>query len=276
VNRADLVRLADEQLAKVPDTIGGLDTSTFAAGIAAILGLSALAWTLVRRRAPAPPVVTRLPDAAPGVPVIAQAPPGATTVPSIVRDEVRSTWADWSKNFEGRTPTMYQDVKGLITTGIGNLIDPMSMALGLPWLKPDGTPATQEEIEAEWHRVKSMSAGQYWTKYRTSNELHLSDEAIDALVLKQLDANAIVLQRYFPDFAVLPAGAQRAILSIAWAVGAGFPPKWPNFTAAIRAHDYVKAADNSSINTTGNAGVAPRNAANKAALLEAASSEAVA
>jgi len=166
---------------------------------------------------------------------------------------------------------MYLDVRGLVTTGVGNLIDPVSLALALPWLKADGTPATQEEIQADWKRVKAMQPGQFWTHYQAPNNLYLSDEAIDALVLAQLDKNANVLVGYFPDFASLPGGAQRAILSIAWAVGAGFPPKWPNFSAAVRAHDWVSAANNSSISAANNPGIKPRNEANKAALLAAAS-----
>jgi len=40
---------------------------------------------------------------------------------------------------------MYVDVKGLVTTGIGNLIDLLSAALELPFHHNDGTPVTPGE-----------------------------------------------------------------------------------------------------------------------------------
>lgn len=228
--------------------------------------------------APAPsPAPTPTSTAAPSS---AGVPPATGASVGLIRDEVRDTWNKWSEQFEGRVHTMYQDVKGLITSGVGNLMDcstpcanPMALALAVQWLKPDGTVATPDEVTTEWRRVKAMPKGLFYTKYATPDALHLSDATIDALVIKQLDANAVILQKFFPDFAAFPAGAQRAILSIAWAVGAGFPPKWPKFSAAVKAHDWTTAAEEGTLSTVGNAGVAKRNDANKAALLEAAAQE---
>jgi GH24 family phage-related lysozyme (muramidase) len=280
-----------EQMAMYQSLDTGLDAATVVASAFAAVGVAVLAWAFVTKRrqaasdaiefesvdvsidmgdggdggspaAPAPP---------PGNSPAAPAPPPGN---GLILDAVRSTWGTWSQGFEGRTPTMYQDVKGYITAGVGNLMDPITLALPLQWLKPDGSVASHDEIVAEWNRVKAMKPGLFWKDYQSPDALYLSDTTIDALVLRQLDANAVVLQRYFPDFASFPAGAQRAILSIAWAVGAGFPPKWPNFTNAVLAKDWTAAADNSSINSVGNPGVIPRNAADKAALLEAASQEA--
>lgn len=289
------------------DAVDVVDTAMILSGILALAGLGSLAYILARRRGGEDDAPELEPDAepdttpvdtapvetgTPGAPApepaptpeptsVASEPPSAPPAPtspaptpptsssSIIRNDVRSTWASWSAGFEGRTPTMYQDVKGLVTTGVGNLIDPIALAKALPWLKPDGTAATQDEVVTEWNRVKAMSPGLYWTKYQSPDGLHLSDATIDALVLRQLDQNAVVLQRFFPDFANYPEGVQRAILSIAWAVGAGFPPKWPKFTAAVKARDWTTAAQEGTLSTAGNPGVAKRNEANKAALLSA-------
>src|SRR5580704_1499007 len=47
---------------------------------------------------------------------------------------VRDIFPNFSKQFEGRVGWMYLDVKGLVTIGVGNLIDPLPAAVGLPFV----------------------------------------------------------------------------------------------------------------------------------------------
>ena len=70
-----------------------------------------------------------------------------------MRDIVRRSFVAFSGPLEGVIPYMYADVRGLVTTAIGILIDPMSYALALPWVRRDGSPATPGEIVEDWHRV---------------------------------------------------------------------------------------------------------------------------
>lgn len=188
---------------------------------------------------------------------------------SPILPEVAAAFRDFTAQFEGVVPYMYQDVKGLVTTGIGNLIDPMRTALSLPWLHADGTPAKQAEIAAEWGRVKAMPKALVYTRYHSPTGLHLTDDAVNELVAKRLEADAAILVNLYPDFANYPAPAQTAILSMAWAMGAGFPKSWPRFSARVRACDWKACAANCAINATENAGVIPRNKANSALFLQA-------
>ena len=98
--------------------------------------------------------------------------------------------------------------------------------------------------------------------YKSSEGLHLSAEGIASLVASHLAKDAIYIAKKLPDFADYPAPVQQALLSIAWAVGAGFVDSWPNFITAIKARDWAAAAENCTIKTAGNPGVAPRNVAN--------------
>lgn len=50
-----------------------------------------------------------------------------------VRQAVLDVWNDFNRPLEGRVPYMYLDVKGLVTTGLGNLIDSTADAEQLAW-----------------------------------------------------------------------------------------------------------------------------------------------
>jgi len=93
--------------------------------------------------------------------------------------------------------------------------------------------------------------------------LRVSDEAIADLVRQRLRGNEELLRKTFPLWETWPADAQLGVLSVAWAVGAGFAPKWPRFTAACRAGDWASAQDNCRLREQGNPGVIPRNQANR-------------
>src|SRR5207244_2818316 len=74
-----------------------------------------------------------------------QAPPTSAETPTSIRDGFLA----FSRPLEGRVPWMYLDIKGLVKTGVGNLIDPVGLALKLPFVhKADGSPASEVEIRA--------------------------------------------------------------------------------------------------------------------------------
>jgi hypothetical protein len=89
--------------------------------------------------------------------------------------------------------------------------------------------------------------------------LGLTDGAIDDLVRQRLDQNEGFLKKTFADWDSWPADAQLGVLSMAWAMGAGFPAHFPAFSAACKNGDWNLAAANCHINDAGNPGVRPRN-----------------
>lgn len=190
-----------------------------------------------------------------------------------MKPAVSAIFKSFSIKLEGYIPYMYLDVKGLVTTGIGNLIDPVSVALLLPWRsKKDERIVTRNEVEYEWHKIKCMKhlaqAGALAAaKYCA---LYLREDDIGELVKKQLIRNEMTLKRYFPSFDSYPADAQLAIHSMAWAMGSGWPAKFPNCRTAIVMRDWKKAAEECLMRTTNNAGLVPRNKANVKLFLAAA------
>ncbi len=191
-----------------------------------------------------------------------------------MRASVAAAFHAFNRRFEGEIAWMYPDIEGLITTGVGNLIDPIDQALGLPWQRiADGQPADRDAVAAEWRRMKADATlpQRGAPAARRIATLELSAAAIGELVERRLQADLAAL-RGQPDFAGFdgwPAPAQLALLSMAWAQGAGFQ-RWPRFRAACRAGDFDAAAAECRLDERGNPGLAPRNAANIALFHSAA------
>ena len=187
----------------------------------------------------------------------------------------------FSQTFEGRVSHMYLDIKGLVTVGVGNLIDPVELALALPFRLKNlpGTPADREQIAVEWRAIKSdrSLAEKGARACAPLTALELSDEAIDALISRRAAEDEVSLKRQsqFASFEAWPADAQLALLSMAWALGPSGVAGFPKLSAACQAMDFHTAAAECEISEDGNAGVVPRNAANRALFLNAAHVRAV-
>ncbi len=181
-----------------------------------------------------------------------------------MKASVAAAFVDFTEKFEGSVATMYLDVKGLVSVGIGNLIDPIGAALDLPFVHADGTPASRSEIGAEWRKMKMHSglSVQGWKAAAAIATLHLTPEGISTLVAGKLAANEAYLTQMkgrFPEFSTWPADAQLGVLSMAWACGPAF--HFPMFEAACHAGDWTAAAAQSHMEDSHNAGLRPRNAA---------------
>lgn len=166
---------------------------------------------------------------------------------------------------------MYLDKKGLVTVGVGNLIDPMRLAQQLPFLHHDDTPATKEEIAFEWRKMKlnKQLAIQEAFAARKLASLHLSDDSISKLVFTVLDRNDVELIHAIPAIRNWPADAQLAFHSMAWAMGTGFLPHFPKFLTACLLGNWQDAARECLMKTENNKGLIPRNKANQKLLLAA-------
>ena len=186
---------------------------------------------------------------------------------------VQSAFRVFSEKFEGSIPFMYLDVKGLVTVGVGNLIDPVELAQAQPFRFKDkpgiaapGSPATADQIAAEWKKLKDdPSLGKKGAgACKAITDLELSDDSIGALISKRLTDNEGFLKRqqWFQAFDTWPADAQLGLLSMAWAMGPGGPGEFPHFRAACQSLDFNTAAAESKMSEAGNPGLIPRNRAN--------------
>jgi len=191
-----------------------------------------------------------------------------------MRDSVRAAFPDFTRRFEGEVPWMYPDRKRKITCALGNLIDPIELAMPLPWRGASGNLVVPNEIAAAWHRVNNASAD--WARgaghFRDICGLHLDRDGINDLVAGRLAANVITIrsQRAFTLFDQWPADAQLGILSMAWAQGPNFGA-WPRFSRACADGNFNIAALECTLEDADDAAVRRRNTVNRALFRSAAS-----
>ena len=196
---------------------------------------------------------------------------------------VRNYFITFNEPIEGRVDYMYLDIKGLVTIGVGNLIDVetgfadkvLAEVKTLPFVyKPGplvqnaGQPASPADIEAEWKKVKGEKVGAKLgaTAFSAITKLELKEEAIIALALKKADVMEKELKHHpaFRDFDIWPADAQLGLLSMTWALGTTkLKNGWPSFNAACKKQDFDMAVNHCEISAEGNPVLALRNAENK-------------
>jgi hypothetical protein len=167
-----------------------------------------------------------------------------------MRDSVKQAWSEAVGGVEGNIPHLYLDTKDLVTCAKGNLVDSdapgdhSDLALGLPWRRPaDAELATDNEVRADWHRVKAMQPGMRAEHYRSADALYLTAEDVEAFVQKRLGDFWSGLVHMFPDAEAYPAPVQLELLLMGWALGLGRLRRlYPHFCAAIVAQDWARAA----------------------------------
>jgi hypothetical protein len=233
--------------------------------------------------------------------------------PAVIRQSVLDAWIPFntgeltwtdsdgetksSPNEGLRLPSyMYEDILGLVTTGMGNLIETPSTpptqenpstegtitdeGLNAGWTHADGTPASDDEIRAEFANVKAKWSAGHWEPLGGFNEngkeiatLFLPEAAVKKLIFAKLQAFANVLKTQLPEWDSFPADAQMALLSHAWAAGASLGG-WPKFKGFINSNppDWRSAAAEGYVygpNHTVIAGITPRNDSNVRLMLNA-------
>jgi GH24 family phage-related lysozyme (muramidase) len=188
-----------------------------------------------------------------------------------MRAAVMGAFPAISETFEGKgTNYPYTDVRGLITTGIGDLIDtvprsprPTAIALSLPWTNGDGgPPSSRADIEAAWSAVYNAFPGVQSVHCARLTSIRLSTRAIAEMVTSKMRTNEDIIKSWWPGYDDACSDAQMGVHSMAWAMGPAFNKMFPSFTRALLAGDFVTAAAQCHMNTAGNPGLVPRNTAN--------------
>ncbi|MFD7096781.1 peptidoglycan-binding domain-containing protein [Streptomyces xanthophaeus] len=189
---------------------------------------------------------------------------------------VRAAFLPFSEPLEGRLHFMYLDVKSLVSTGVGNLLDadnpanfgsnpvPLADIFTLAWFDKDSSAlASSTEIKAEYTKVKfSGTAFSTIAQKKAITRLRISDKEIDVLVTNKLDSfeTSLKTRAPFADMDDWPADGQLGLLSMAWAMGPFF--NFPKFQNAATAGDWLAMARECKMTEAGNPGVIPRNVRN--------------
>jgi GH24 family phage-related lysozyme (muramidase) len=134
-------------------------------------------------------------------------------------------------SFEGNLPHMYLDTKGLVTIGIGFLIENTgtqritSEAIAWPFIvRSSGKQASAAEIEADFAAVKKLPFGPKVIAgtFKPHTKLDLASTKIDALFDKKVSEFWAQLQAEFgPAFDRYPMAVQYALLDMIFNLGRG-------------------------------------------------------
>lgn len=192
-----------------------------------------------------------------------------------MRATVEAAFYDFNVPYEGAVPYLYQDVKALVSIGVGILADPLSLALTLPFVHKDGTPATTNEVSAEWLRIKDLPPDRFGRTAAQRGHLYaepfttlrLTEEGLRSSLASKLTQMDTFLMKRFATYELWPADAQLAILSLSWACGPAF--QFPHLEVALAQLDFASCAIEIRMDETGNPGLKPRNKANHTLMLNA-------
>jgi len=154
--------------------------------------------------------------------------------------------------FEVSVPYMYLDSTANVTVGVGNMLPDAASAQALAFVvNPDPaadpatppTPATADQIAADFNNVSAQPKGYIWTHYRQFTQLSLPNDAIMALLNARLEGFVTDLITHFPDFNMYPNEACAAIVDMAYNLGVnGVVHGFPTFSNAVRNLDWNTAA----------------------------------
>lgn len=193
-----------------------------------------------------------------------------------MHQSVKTALPGFLAKYEGKVNFMYLDVKGLVTIGIGNLIDPVNSALKLEFQsKGGGGPVGTGDVIAEWNTVKArkdlMMKGS--AAFDAITRLQLTERGIATMVNDHAQAIETYIttntsaSKFYSNFKNWPADAQLAFMGVAWG---GIPiPQfgWHKFPEACKNEDWDTAAKECTINSAIASG---RNEAHKTMFLNAA------
>lgn len=154
------------------------------------------------------------------------------------------TYVPQCKIFEGCSPTMYRDIKGYVTVGVGNLLAGVADALKLPFrVQSSGDLAGEPAVRIDYARVFAMPIGHLAHFYAEYEALVLDQADIDALLLTRLNAFDLQLQQIFVGFASFPDPAKLGLMDMIYNLGATkLVQTYPHFIAAVRARNWTVAS----------------------------------
>lgn len=193
-----------------------------------------------------------------------------------MHQSVQNALHDFLKQYEGKVNFMYLDVKGLVTVGVGHMIEPIHLAHKLEFRTKGGSgPVSVGEITAEWQTVKSRTdlAKKGGEAFAAITRLELTDNGIKSMVKSHAASIEDYIKtnpsakKFYSNWDNWPADAQLAFMGVAWG---GIPiPQfgWHKFPEACRVEDWDKAAVECKISSPIAAG---RNEAHKLMFLNAA------
>lgn len=161
------------------------------------------------------------------------------------------SWQAFQKEIkisEGSISHMYLDTVGKVTVGVGNMLPNVAAAQSLPFVER-GTvkKASKDQIKTDFDTVSKQLRGLLASRYKAHTKLDLPEKDINKLLNDRIAGFKRELKLKFPAFETYPITVQFALTDMAFNLGTnGLVTKFPSFVRAIKARDWMKAAQESN------------------------------
>jgi GH24 family phage-related lysozyme (muramidase) len=145
------------------------------------------------------------------------------------------------KTYEGCFPFMYLDSKGLVTVGVGFLLDSADSAAAYSFLLNHAPQAASpDQIMAEWNHLKSQATPHLETYYQPFTTMQMQQADIDAMLTQKVNIFEGVARKTFANWDDFPVPAQLALIDMIYNLGSlsGFPM----LVAYAKAQDWANCA----------------------------------
>ncbi len=190
-----------------------------------------------------------------------------------MRESVKQGFLPFATRFDPLVSWMYLNRAGNVVTALGCSLEPITLALELPWVLRDGKqPAEENHIAGDWLRIKRnrILAHKGPTGSAPYTNVELTQEGIERLVIKRLyELEQRFADAGFVDFDDWPADVQLAGLSMAW-LDADLFEHFPKWSKAMKQGAWRLGAKECFFRTTHHHELVGRNWAHRKLLLSAA------
>lgn len=146
------------------------------------------------------------------------------------------------KHFEGTVLWMYLDSVGKVTILTGLMLPSAIPAVGLPF-RVGARLATENEVIADFNRVKVMAPGKLPAFYKSPTSPTLTDADADANLQEKVNNFETYLRNDLKGYDTYPDAAKIALIDMAYNLGpVGLLTKYPHLIAAVKVHNWPLCA----------------------------------
>ncbi|MDD4519770.1 MAG: hypothetical protein PHI50_02665 [Alphaproteobacteria bacterium] len=148
-------------------------------------------------------------------------------------------------NLEGFEKHPYLDTKGLITLGVGHMIPTEKKFKEIAWVNKDNTPATKEQINLAYNKLKSYkciqaeSCNNTAASYEAKTNIYLPKGKAEEIFKNDLLPKYDTLVKIVPNFEKMPVEMQMAILDLSYNYGFNMP----RLIEAAKANNFKQICD---------------------------------
>lgn len=176
---------------------------------------------------------------------------GGETAVVVSRGRDMDAMIDALAKWEGETDYLYQDSRGLVTVGIGNLVKDADAAAALTWNDGSGSSASEQLVRSDWQSVADASKGHAASYYEPLTQIRLPAGGARALAQQRLETEFLPgLRELFPSFDSYPDSAKAALVDMAYNLGVHGLAAFRTLRTAAEAGDWQAAALASHVKTS--------------------------